>query len=176
MSACTAPSRAEATRPPSGNLQAQQVRFNRFRHEYNDDRPHEALDQETPGSVYQPSPRALPRTLAPLEYPGHFEVRLVSRNSGIRWKKHWVCVTHTLASALKITRAASSGEDRPRRPPSHGVVTPTMCSPCPWTDLSLMSPAAQLVLAAIAIADFSVGDETKEILSAFLALLKRAFA
>ena len=28
---------------------------------------------------------------------GHFEVRLVSRNSGIRWKKHWVCVTHTLA-------------------------------------------------------------------------------
>ena len=89
--------KAEATRPPSGNLQAQQVRFNRFRHEYNDDRPHEALDQETPGSVYQPSPRALPRTLAPLEYPGHFEVRLVSRNSGIHWKKHWVCVTHTLA-------------------------------------------------------------------------------
>jgi transposase InsO family protein len=89
--------KAEATRPPSANLQAQQARFNRFRHEYNDERPHEALEQETPGSVYQPSPRALPRTLAPLEYPGHFEVRLVSRNSGIRWKKHWVCVTHTLA-------------------------------------------------------------------------------
>ena len=64
---------------------------------YNDERPHEALDQETPGSLYRRSPRALPRTLAPLEYPGHFEVRLVSRNSGIRWKKHWVCVTHTLA-------------------------------------------------------------------------------
>ena len=89
--------KAEATRPPSGNLRAQQVRFNRFREEYNDERPHEALDQEPPGSLYHPSPRALPRTLAPLEYPGHFEVRLVSRNSGIRWKKHWVCVTHTLA-------------------------------------------------------------------------------
>jgi putative transposase len=89
--------KAEATRPPSANLQAQQARFNRCRQEYNEERPHEALDQETPGSVYQPSPRALPRTLAPLEYPGHFEVRLVSRNSGIRWKKHWVCVTHTLA-------------------------------------------------------------------------------
>jgi hypothetical protein len=86
-----------ATRPPSANLRAQQARFNRFRREYNDERPHEALDQETPGSVYQPSPRTLPRTLAPLEYPGHFEVRLVSRNSGIRWKKLWVCVTHTLA-------------------------------------------------------------------------------
>ena len=89
--------KAEATRPPSANLQAQQVRFNRFRHEYNDERPHEALNQETPASHYQPSPRELPRRLAPLEYPGHFEVRLVSRNSGIRWKKRWVCVTHTLA-------------------------------------------------------------------------------
>ena len=89
--------KAEATRPPSANLQAQQGRFNRFRHEYNDDRPHEALDQETPASWYQPSDRELPRPLAPLEYPGHVEVRLVSRNSGIRWKKRWVCVTHTLA-------------------------------------------------------------------------------
>ncbi|MGH2362083.1 MAG: integrase core domain-containing protein, partial [bacterium] len=89
--------KAEATRPPSGNLQAQQTRFNRFRAEYNDERPHEALDQETPASVYRASRRELPRTLAPLEYPGHFEVRLVSRNSGIRWNRHWVCVTHTLA-------------------------------------------------------------------------------
>lgn len=89
--------KAEATRPPSANLQAQQVRFNRFRHEYNDDRPHEALNQDTPASHYRRSERALPGRLAPLEYPGHFEVRLVSRNSGIRWKKRWVCVTHTLA-------------------------------------------------------------------------------
>ena len=89
--------KAEATRPPSANLQAQQVRLNRFRHEYNDDRPHEALAQQTPASIYRPSKRELPRCLAPLEYPGHFEVRLVSRNSGIRWKKRWVCVTHTLA-------------------------------------------------------------------------------
>lgn len=89
--------KAEATRPPSGTLRAQQVRFNRFRQEYNHDRPHEALDQETPAEHYRPSPRELPRRLPPLEYPGHFEVRLVSRNSGIRWKKRWVCVTHTLA-------------------------------------------------------------------------------
>lgn len=89
--------KAEATRPPSGTLRAQQVRFNRFRQDYNDDRPHEALDQETPAAHYSSSPRELPRHLPPLEYPGHFEVRLVSRNSGIRWKRHWVCVTHTLA-------------------------------------------------------------------------------
>jgi len=89
--------KAEATRPAAANLQAQQTRFNRFRAEYNDDRPHEALDQETPASVYRASPRRLPRTLPPIEYPAHFEVRRVSRNSGIRWNTHWVCVTHTLA-------------------------------------------------------------------------------
>ena len=89
--------KAETTRPPRGNLNAQQIRFNQFRREYNEERPHEALGQNTPASAYKPSRRPLPRTLPPIEYPGHFEVRLVSRNSGIRWKCHWVCVTHTLA-------------------------------------------------------------------------------
>jgi transposase InsO family protein len=89
--------KAETTRPPRGNLNAQQLRFNQFRREYNEERPHEALNQETPASLYSPSPRRLPRVLPPIEYPGHFEVRLVSRNSGIRWKSNWVCVTQTLA-------------------------------------------------------------------------------
>ena len=90
--------KAEATRPPAANLQAQQTRFNRFRVEYNDERPHEALDQDTPASVYQPSPRPFPARLPPIDYPAHFEVRRVSENSGIRWKRDWVCVTHTLAA------------------------------------------------------------------------------
>jgi putative transposase len=89
--------KAETTRPPAGNLTAQQRRFNAFRLEYNNDRPHEALDQEPPASWYEASRRPLPTTVPPIEYPGHFEVRLVSRNSGIRWRNHWVCVTQTLA-------------------------------------------------------------------------------
>jgi len=89
--------KAETTRPPRGNLGAQQARFNDFRREFNEDRPHEALGQETPASVYHASPRKLPRELPRIEYPGHFEVRLVSRNCGIRWKSHRVCVTHTLS-------------------------------------------------------------------------------
>ena len=101
--------KAEATRPPAGNLQAQQTRLNRFRAEYNGERPHEALNQETPASVYHPSPRALPRTLPPIEYPVHFEVRRVSRNSGIRWNHHWVCVTHTLAGEYVGLEAVDDG-------------------------------------------------------------------
>ncbi len=89
--------KAETTRPPRGNLRAQQAKFNMFRKEFNEERPHEALGQETPASRYRRSPRTLPRKLPPIEYPGHFEIRLVSKNCGIRWKTHRVCVTHTLA-------------------------------------------------------------------------------
>jgi len=75
----------------------QQQRFDRFRREYNTVRPHEALDDETPASCYVPSTRPYPRRLPSLEYPGHFEVRRVSRNGGIRWHHAWVNVSHLLA-------------------------------------------------------------------------------
>jgi hypothetical protein len=88
--------KAETTHPPGGNLSSQQRRFNQFREEYNYERPHEALDQETPASKYHPSTREMPRHLHPIDYPAHYEVRLVSRNGGIRWDHQWVNVTHTL--------------------------------------------------------------------------------
>lgn len=89
--------KAETTRPPRANRCVQQRAFNEFRHEYNFERPHEGLDLETPASVYLPSPRLLPDRPNPIEYPGHFEQRLVSENGGIRWNGEWVGVTHVLA-------------------------------------------------------------------------------
>ena len=86
----------EATIPPAGSRFAQQYRFTRFRNEYNQERPHEALQQQTPVEFYQASPRPFPRKLPPLHYPAHWEVRLVSGNGGIRWKTHRVAVTHAL--------------------------------------------------------------------------------
>jgi putative transposase len=85
--------KAETTKPPAGNLTAQQRKFNRFREEFNTERPHEALDQETPASVYVPSRREMPDKLPPLEYPDRFELRYVSANGGIRWNKGWVNVS-----------------------------------------------------------------------------------
>jgi putative transposase len=89
--------KAEATRPPAANGRSQQRTFNRFRAEFNNDRPHEAIALETPASVYQPSPRPYPAKLPPLEYPAHFETRYVSYNGGIRWKSAWVHVSITCA-------------------------------------------------------------------------------
>src|SRR5262245_8742289 len=85
--------KAETTRPPAGNLAAQQRRFNTFREEFNHERPHEALDGATPAECYTPSPRPMPDRLPPLEYPDRFEVRYVSGNGGIRWNSQWVKVS-----------------------------------------------------------------------------------
>lgn len=89
--------KAETTRPPAATLRSQQRRFDHFREEYNHERPHEALDQETPASQYQTSIRPYPSKLPRLEYPAHFETRLVSDNGGIRWNCHWVNVSSCCA-------------------------------------------------------------------------------
>lgn len=86
----------EATKPPGSNAQAQQRKFNVFRREYNEVRPHEALEMSTPAHLYRPSPRAMPDKLPAMEYPDRFEVRYVSANGGIRWHKQWVNVTSAL--------------------------------------------------------------------------------
>lgn len=101
--------KAETARPPEAGLAAQQRRFDRFRRRYNCVRPHESLDDATPASCYHPSSRPYPRRLPALEYPGHFEVRRVSRNGGIRWHHHWVNVSHLLAEEYVGFEAVDEG-------------------------------------------------------------------
>jgi putative transposase len=59
--------KAEATRPPAHSMRAQQHKFDRFRQEFNYERPHEALDMQTPGTVYQSSTRRMPDKLPVLD-------------------------------------------------------------------------------------------------------------
>jgi putative transposase len=87
----------EATRPSSATLRSQQRRFDRFRFEFNDERPHEALDMDTPDSWYKRSSREMPSRLPRLEYPDRFETRYVSANGGIRWNSQWVNVSTVCA-------------------------------------------------------------------------------
>jgi transposase InsO family protein len=86
----------EATKPPGANAAAQQRKFNTFRCEYNDVRPHEALEMSTPVQLYRPSPRPMPKRIPAMEYPDRFEVRYVSANGGIRWRTQWVNLTSAL--------------------------------------------------------------------------------
>lgn len=77
--------KAHTARPPAATAQAQQRRFLAFCAEYNDERPHEALGDDTPAMHYRPSARPMPRRVPPLDYPGHTEVRLVSSNGCLSW-------------------------------------------------------------------------------------------
>lgn len=89
--------KVETTRPPAAHCAAQQRRFGRFRLAYNEERPHEALDDATPASRYVTSPRPLPTRLPSLEYPAHWEVRRVTSNGCIRWHSASVFVTSALS-------------------------------------------------------------------------------
>jgi putative transposase len=86
----------EATIPPSGNLQAQQRRFNTWLQEYNYERPHDSLAGKYPSEVYEPSSRSFPSKLPEVEYPDHFEVRYVSKNHCFRWKCRAIIVCPAL--------------------------------------------------------------------------------
>jgi transposase InsO family protein len=77
--------KATTTRPPAISARAQQRRFDTFCAEYNHERPHEALAQQTPAMVYRPSLRALPPRLPAIDYAGHWEVRRVYGNGCVWW-------------------------------------------------------------------------------------------
>jgi len=75
--------KAETARPPRSSFSAQQRAFDRFQLEYNEQRPHEALGQAVPASLYRPSLRSYPRQLPEPEYPACFERRVAYPNGVI---------------------------------------------------------------------------------------------
>ena len=77
--------KAETARPPRATLGAQQRAFQAFRESYNTERPHEALGQRPPATVYRASERLYPRRLPVVEYPAGLTVRRVRHDGCIRW-------------------------------------------------------------------------------------------
>jgi hypothetical protein len=72
----------ETASPPAANHRRQQERFDHFRTEYNQERPHQAIGQKTPASLYQSSPRFYSGRPKPPEYPLDWQVRRVSPGGG----------------------------------------------------------------------------------------------
>jgi transposase InsO family protein len=78
--------KAEATQPAQWNRKQQQRTFDAFRHEYNHERPHESLGQETPGDAYAPtSHRPYRKKLLELEYPRTYQLRRVNDVGVMSW-------------------------------------------------------------------------------------------
>lgn len=77
--------KARTARPPAASLAQQQARFAAFLHEYNTERPHDALGGAVPAERFRPSVRPFPTRLPALEYPAHWEARRVAANGRIRF-------------------------------------------------------------------------------------------
>lgn len=86
----------EVAQPPAANRRQQQQAQERFRREYNEVRPHEALGMQTPAAVYQPSARKFPSRVPEVEYPTTMQVRSVRPHGHFRWKQHDVFLSEVL--------------------------------------------------------------------------------
>lgn len=75
--------KAETTRPARSHLLLQQERFDDWVHEFNHERPHEALDMKSPAEIFVPSTQPMPATLPELRYPLHDDVVRVSSTGSI---------------------------------------------------------------------------------------------
>ena len=88
----------QTANPPQPTLADQQRCFDRFRHDYNDERPHEALSMTPPAAHYEPSLRPMPDRPRALEYGDELVVRQVAPNGRIKWKGAVLYLTHLLGS------------------------------------------------------------------------------
>ena len=79
--------KAATTRPASESFASQQQRFDAYRTEYNNDRPHQSLpEHRPPAHLYTSSPRPYPARLPALVYPESSFVRLVDGKGSIKWR------------------------------------------------------------------------------------------
>jgi transposase InsO family protein len=98
--------------PAATNRRRQQECFDSFRQEYNDERPHEALGQVPPASVYLASGRSYPARLVEPEYPGEWESRRVSPGGQFRWRSANVFAAHALEGERIGLEPLESGDRR----------------------------------------------------------------
>jgi putative transposase len=83
--------------PPAASLRAQQKAFDRFRQEYNWQRPHQALAMKTPAELYVPSSRGYPSRLLEPNYSGECDVRHVGPCGTMTWCRQKIFVGKVLA-------------------------------------------------------------------------------
>lgn len=82
--------------PPARNLREQIARLHRFQRLYNDERPHQALGNDTPAAHYAVSSRRFDGVLREPSYDGDQAIRRVRHNGEIRWQGHTIYITAAL--------------------------------------------------------------------------------
>jgi transposase InsO family protein len=77
--------RADVQARPAATRELQQRALDRWRTEFNQVRPHQALGGKTPGEVYKVTERRRPPT-KPFAYPPHMHVRRVTSGGNVRFR------------------------------------------------------------------------------------------
>lgn len=86
----------DAATPPAPTLREQLRRLRNFQRVYNDERPHQALGNDTPAKHYAASPRRFDGVLREPSYSADHEVRRVRHNGEIRWQGATIYVSAAL--------------------------------------------------------------------------------
>jgi len=87
----------ETSKPPAATARQQQKRFDAFRHYYNEERPHEAIEQAPPAERWEPSRRIIPARLEEPWYDADHEVRRVRNTGEIKWCGERIFIGEALA-------------------------------------------------------------------------------
>jgi hypothetical protein len=75
------------------HLRALQSRFDNFRYVFNNERPHEGLNNQVPARLYHPSSVRLPRKLSEFTYPKGLLLRQVNNSGDISWHKNRIFIS-----------------------------------------------------------------------------------
>ena len=87
----------DAASPPARTAREQTRRLQEFQRIYNEERPHQALDNATPAERYTASPRRYDGVLREPGYDGDHLVRRARHNGEIKWKGTMIYLNAALA-------------------------------------------------------------------------------
>ena len=87
----------DTAQPPAGSLRAQLGRLRAFQRLYNEERPHQALGNDTPAEHYALSPRRFDGVLRSPDYGDDHTVRRVRSNGEIKWQGSTIYISEALA-------------------------------------------------------------------------------
>jgi transposase InsO family protein len=95
---------------PARTRAEQQACFDRFRADYNHERPHEAIGMDMPAERYVKSPRPMPKVPPEPDYPPEAAVRRVRSTGEIKWKGGTVYVSESLIGEPVAIEETEAGE------------------------------------------------------------------
>lgn len=86
----------EIASPPARTLRGQLKRLRSFQRLYNEERPHQSLDDATPADRYQASSRRFDGVLRKPQYADDQDVRSVRQNGEIKWLGNTIYISEAL--------------------------------------------------------------------------------